>query len=147
MVAMTVSYTRDERVTLLAVADRVELTALADELLATFEAPVVTAAPEVGVVVFQVREPVCGDRFQLGEVVVTRAEVEWRGETGWSMRMGVDREAALSAALCEAAALIDPDAAFAVAALCARTEDRRARAAATEWSDLAPTRVVFEELA
>lgn len=138
--------TRERRAELLAIADPTELTQLADALLARFEPPTVVAAPEVGVVMMQVREPVCRDRFQLGEIVVSRAEVAWCGADGWAMRLGTDREAALSAALCDAAAEFDPAAAAEVASLCRRTEAARAAADASEWAALAATRVTFEEL-
>lgn len=137
---------RDRRAAALAVAEPTELADLAEQLLARLGPPTVTRTPETGLVMMQVREPVRRERFHVGEVVVSRAEVEWGGEIGWSARVGSDREAALSAALCDAAAEIDPVAAEQVAELCDRTSTRRRAVAAREWRELAATRVRFEEL-
>ena len=131
---------------MLAVADSDALADLADDLLGELGAPTVEAPPEVGLVMMQVREPVCRERFQLGEVAVAHARVNWHGASGWSMRIGTDREAALSAALCDAAAQIDSGAQGRIDELCERTEAALRRATQSEWSDLLATKVVFEEL-
>ena len=138
--------TRDQQVESLAVADPDELCRLADEFLEQYGKPTVIMAPETGLVMMQVREPVCRERFHLGEVVVSRAEVDWRGATGWSMRLGTHRAAALAAALCDAASAFDAVAAERVDALCRTTDARRAADADAEWHALAATRVNFEEL-
>lgn len=65
--------TRERRAELLAVADPQRLTSLASELLLHRPPPTIVARPEVGTIVMQVREPICRDRFHLGEIVVTRA--------------------------------------------------------------------------
>lgn len=137
---------RRRRVELLAAADAAELTELADDLLGALGTPTVEGRPDVGLVMLQVREPVCRERFHLGEVAVARARVQWHGASGWAMRVGTDREAALSAALCDAAAQIDDAARTRIDALCDRTDEVRRRASEREWSELATTRVVFEEL-
>ncbi len=114
------------------------------------EALTVLHRPETGTVVLQVREPVCRERFYLGEVVVTRAEVAIAGSRGWAMRMGADRMSTLAAAVCDAIAATDRDEwhhlAVEVAELCVRTGDRRASELDREWADLAPTAVAFEAL-
>ena len=99
--------TRDYRIELLAVAPSQDLLNLADRVLKGSEPPTVIAGPEVGLVMMQIREPVCEERFFLGEVLVTRAEVELAGARGWAMRMGEDRVATLAATV-EAHELIDP---------------------------------------
>lgn len=65
---------RRERTELIAHAEAEELVELAETLLGRLGQPTVVNAPEVGLVMLTVREPVCGDRFHLGEVMVTRAE-------------------------------------------------------------------------
>lgn len=137
---------RTARSTWLARADATALNALADDLLGRFEPPLIVRAPEVGVVMMQVREPVCAERFHIGEVVVTQAEVDWGEATGWAMRLGTDRVATLSAALCDAAAEFDADAGAEVEALCAATRARLIRDRDEEWAALAATSVRFEEL-
>ena len=143
---MTTALTVNERAELLAVAEAEEVVALAESCLAEYGNPVLLAPPEVGLVVMQVREPVCAERFHLGEVVVTRAEVEVAGARGWAMRLGDDRVATLAAAVCDAVAAGGGALAADVEQLCAATERRRAERQAAEWDDIAPTIVTFEEL-
>lgn len=143
----TISLDRDERAELLAVADPDALGQLARWCIARLGEPVSGLPPETGLVMLQVREPVRRERFHLGEVVVSRAEVEWTERAiGWSMRLGTDRAAALAAAVCDGAAAIDPEAAVAVDQLCRRTAALHRAAAAAEWARLSATRVTFEEL-
>lgn len=143
---MSGGYTRERRAELLAAAEPSELVALADRCLDHGADPVVLAAPEVGLVVLQVREPVAEERFNLGEVLVTRSEVEVDGARGWSMRMGDDQAAALAGALCDAEIEGGRPLAGEVEALCRAVEARQTAAAAAEWAELAPTEVRFEEL-
>ncbi|MFN3258588.1 MAG: phosphonate C-P lyase system protein PhnG [Ilumatobacter sp.] len=142
---VSLARTRERRAELLSLAAATELEQVADDLLGRLGAPTVTSPPETGLVMLQVREPVCRDRFHVGEVVVSRAEVMWLGSAGWSMRLGCDRGAAVAAALCDAAAELDGGS-EAVADLCDRVEARLADEAHAEWAALAPTRVTFEEL-
>jgi alpha-D-ribose 1-methylphosphonate 5-triphosphate synthase subunit PhnG len=139
-------HTRAERSALLAHAEASELTALADEFLAAHGAPTVTVAPQTGLVMMQVREPVAGHRFHLGEVLVTRAEVDWNGAVGWSMRLGTDRAATLAAAVCDAAAEVDATSRVLVDEFCRRVADRDRERSEREWSELLTTAVAFEEL-
>jgi len=145
-------FTTEARAELLAVADPIELVALADSIVAELGEPALLAPPEIGLVVLQVREPVCAERFHLGEVVVTRAEVTLppAGTRGWAMRLGTDRVATLAAAVCAAAAetdlVTDTDFATHVDDLCAVTARRRDVIEAEEWRELAATEVRFEEL-
>lgn len=145
--------TAEERAELLAIADPVSLHELADACIALHGDPVVLVAPETGLVMLQVREPVCEERFHLGEIVVTRAEVALAGGHGWAMRIGVDRLTALAAAICDAiveAPLSEGDPgrhlADAVTELCRRTAVAAEAAAQSEWRELRRTEVDFEEL-
>ncbi|CAN5869117.1 hypothetical protein BH24ACT3_BH24ACT3_08350 [soil metagenome] len=139
-------YTREHRTELLAVAAPDALTDLADRCLSDGATPTVLAGPEVGMVMLSVREPVARERFYLGEVLVTRAEVELADARGWAMVMGRDRLGALAAAICDAEVEAGRPRAGEVVELCAATEADRARADATEQAELAPTEVRFEEL-
>jgi alpha-D-ribose 1-methylphosphonate 5-triphosphate synthase subunit PhnG len=143
---MTTTFPVNERAELLAVADAAEVVTLAESCLVEFGDPVLLGPPEVGLVVMQVREPVCAERFHLGEVVVTRAEVEIAGARGWAMRLGDDRVATLAAAVCDAVAAAGGALAADVEQLCAATQLRRAERQAVEWDAIAPTIVSFEEL-
>lgn len=141
----TAPVSTEARASLLAHADADSVVELAEQVIETTGLPTVLAGPEVGMVMLQVREPVVGERFHLGEVVVTTAEVELAGARGWSMRLGRDRVATLAAAVVDAAAQLDG---FAVEVdeLCRRTGDALARADEASWAQLAPTAVRFEEL-
>jgi alpha-D-ribose 1-methylphosphonate 5-triphosphate synthase subunit PhnG len=140
---------RGKRTELLARAEADEVRQLAEAFLSrrniTEELQVVSP-PEVGMVMMQVREPVCKERFHLGEVVVTRAEVAVAGARGWAMRQGADRETALAAALLDACAEHDRGLATEVVALCERTAERLAAEERREWDELRATAVSFEEL-
>lgn len=138
---------REGRAALLALADRDRLVELAADCLRDDEDQlIVVHAPETGMVMLQVREPVVGERFHLGEVVVTRAEVVFRGAQGWTMRLGTDHEATLAGAICDAEFEADGPGRAAVDDLCRDTARRRAADDAAEWAELAPTAVEFEEL-
>jgi len=141
-----VSPTRERRAELLAATPAEALVALAERCLADGADPVLIAAPEVGMVMLTVREPVARERFHLGEVLVTRAEVELDGARGWAMRTGDDRLATLAAAVLDAEVEARRPHAGAVLELCARTERTEADAGAAEWAELGPTAVAFEEL-
>lgn len=132
------------RAELLSAADAEALVVLAEQVLAAPGDLRVVVAPELGMVMLQVREPVAEERFYLTEVLVTRAEVELDGVPGWSMRTGDDGLAALAAAVLDAAAGAGHLAA--VEGLCATTERRLADARTAELAELAPTTVQFAEL-
>lgn len=140
------SLARGVRASLLAIAERDRLIEIATMCRADADPPIVLAPAESGTVVLQVREPVAGERFHLGEVMVSRAEVSFRGALGWCMRLGHDPEAALAAAVCDAECEAHGPHAAAIEALCHDTAERRAAASAAEWVDIAPTVVSFEEL-
>ena len=136
----------EDRAALLALADPLELIGLADACLAAGDRPRVLVAPEVGCVATQVREPIAGERFLLGDVLACRAEVELDGARGWAMHLGDNRAAVLAAAICDAEVQAARPRAADVAALCRRVADRVAAEEAAEWAELAPTVVEFEEL-
>jgi alpha-D-ribose 1-methylphosphonate 5-triphosphate synthase subunit PhnG len=138
---------RSGRSLLLSLADRERLLDLAEICRSEERAtPVFLNGPDVGTVMLQVREPIVGERFHLGEVVVSRAEVVFRGATGWAMRLGDDAAAAAAAAICDAECEAEGPNAEAVRELCRVTAADRDRRSAAEWNELAPTEVAFEEL-
>ena len=95
---------RERRTELLACGEPAELIDLADQCLAGGPDPVVLVAPQVGCVSAQVREPILGQRFLLGDVLACRAEVELAGLRGWAVRLDEDRPAVLAAAIPDAVA-------------------------------------------
>lgn len=127
-------------------ADAGAVVALASACFADDPAVTVTRAPQTGVVVTQAREPVAEQRFILGDVMVTQAEVERRGSYGWAMRMGGDRAAALSAAILAAEYSAGGPRRAEIEALVDRTERERIAARAAEWERLSSSIVEFEEI-
>lgn len=138
--------TRERLCELLASAEPATLAGLAERCLDPSDEPTLIAGPEVGMVMMQVREPVAQERFYLGEVLVTRAEVELGGARGWAMVMGSDRVRALAAAVCDAEVQAGRPRAADVLALCEATAQALVETAAAEWAELVPTEVSFEEL-
>ncbi len=137
---------REERAELLALAVHRDVVELADRCLAGAPGTRVVAEPSVGTVPLCVREPVVSERFVVADVLVTRAEVEHRGQRGWAMRIGDDLEATVAAAICDAEAESGEGLAAEVEQLCRATDRRRSVEAEREWAELAPTEVQFEEL-
>jgi alpha-D-ribose 1-methylphosphonate 5-triphosphate synthase subunit PhnG len=139
--------TRELRCELLAATAPTRLVALADRCLEDEGFLLdVRSGPAVGTVSLEVREPVLGQRFILGDVLVTSAEVEWRGKCGWATLLGRDRAAVLAAAVCDAEVEAGGPLSAEVEALCGETEAALRKAAHEEESELAQTVVRFEEL-
>lgn len=143
---MSDSLNRARRCGLLAQAETEELRALADACLADGADVRVLVAPEVGLVSTQIREPVAGERFLLGDVLACRAEVEFAGHRGWAMRLGDDRVAVLAAAVLDAEVEAGRPRAAEVDRLCHAVAARQAEQLDREWAELAPTIVEFEDL-
>lgn len=136
---------RERRCELLALAKGAEIVPIAERCIQITPVKVLSG-PDVGMVMLQVREPVVKERFYLGEVLVTRAEVDRAGTRGWAMRMGDDRVATLAAAICDAEVECGGELAGEILALCERTAGAIERDRAAEWQDIEPTRVRFEGL-
>ena len=151
---------------LLALADPERLRALADAILAEVvpaeqdratapaqgqatPAPAfqITRAPATGVLVGQVREPIASQRFIAGGLVASTAEVVLGYATGWGMRLGDDRAAALSQAVLDAEVLRGGDRTAEIVELALATDERLRAERAAEWERLTPTIVEFEEIA
>jgi alpha-D-ribose 1-methylphosphonate 5-triphosphate synthase subunit PhnG len=138
---------RRGRAELLAAADPERLLRVADRCLAHAPTPELLIEPQVGTVVLTVREPVEDSRFQLGDVLVSRAHLLHRGVEGWAMRLGADPVAAVAAAVCDAEHEAGGPASGLVDELCRTTDDELRRQRADEWAALSPTIVRFEEMA
>ncbi|MFE3280713.1 phosphonate C-P lyase system protein PhnG [Nocardia sp. NPDC059239] len=136
---------RDTLVGLFARADRDHLIEAADAVLADYAAAKLQG-PQLGTVLFQVREPIEHRRFYLGDVLVTEARVRIADNEGWAMRLGDDPEATVAAAVCDAALQFENPHHPRLVALCAST-DREIRARRQgELDEIEETAVKFEEL-
>lgn len=141
---------RSERIGLLARSDTAALIALATETLdfgdeAGIELSVIHP-PEVGSITMTVREPVESTRFHLSDIVVTRAEIEYRDVRAASMLIGDEAEAALAAAILDAELEAQGPMATSIENLLVETQLGEIAAAEAEWEELKPTIVSFEEV-
>ncbi len=153
MTVAPMDISREQRTELLASADPDSIQRLAETALSyTFvsESLVVTKKPETGLVMMQVREPVCKERFYLGEIAATRAEVLVNNEKGWAIRLGTDKATVLGAAILDAICEISHEELSElqtdVLILCIETARVEAISAIHEWNEISPTIVNFEEL-
>ncbi|MFB6296890.1 MAG: phosphonate C-P lyase system protein PhnG [Salinirussus sp.] len=94
---------RSDRFELIAVCDEETLGRLADRVLSADPALSVRQEPRPQLVMQRVREPVERRPFNLGEVVVTPAEVDLDGARGFAMRPGKAERGALAGAIVDAA--------------------------------------------
>lgn len=139
---------RNRRFEILAQTDADPLRALAEEILdERYGQPVtVVTPPRAGTLMLRLREPVQGDVFNAGEVLVTEAAVIIDGQHGYGMRLGREPEATLAAAILDAAAEANHPLAPRIAALLRVQVAVAQEREDTAWQEIAPTRVVFEEM-
>jgi alpha-D-ribose 1-methylphosphonate 5-triphosphate synthase subunit PhnG len=137
-------YDRGDRFELIAVCDGATLTGFADEILASNPSLAVRQDPRPQLVMQQAPEPVEGRPFNLGEIVVTPAEVELDGEGGFAMRPGKAERDALSGAIVDAAVAGDHRLTEEIVAALesARTDHRSSRQ--REWGRSTHTTVDFD---
>jgi alpha-D-ribose 1-methylphosphonate 5-triphosphate synthase subunit PhnG len=96
-------HSRSDRFELIAVCEGEALARVANEILATDPQLSVLQEPRPQLVMQRVSEPVERRPFNLGEVVVTPAEVDLDGSRGFAMRPGKAEREALSGAIVDAA--------------------------------------------
>jgi alpha-D-ribose 1-methylphosphonate 5-triphosphate synthase subunit PhnG len=142
---VNVDSNRDILVGLLARADRGLLIEAADAVLGDYEASTLDG-PQLGTVLFQVREPIEHRRFYLGDVLVTEARVRIADCDGWSMRLGDDPEATVAAAVCDAALQFANPHHARLLALCASTDHEIRARRQSELDEVEETAIKFEEL-
>lgn len=119
---------------------------LANEVLASDPPLSVIQEPRPQLVMHQVREPVEHRPFNLGEVVVTPAEVELDGVRGFAMLPGKAERAALSGAVVDAAIAGDHDRRAAFEDELERAAAARETARRREWAESRHTTVEFETM-
>lgn len=136
---------REQRLEAMAAADATSIVSLADRVLEDFEVEV-TRGPTVGLLMVRVEEPAERLPFNFAEVTVAEAEVSAGEHRGYAMVMGKSMEQALAAAILDAAMAAEhPLTATIETFLDAATEFADERWA-ERWSDVAATRVQFEDV-
>ena len=137
---------RSDRFELIAGCDGETLGRFANEILEPDPQLAVRQDPRPQLVMQRVVEPVERRPFNLGEVLVTPAEVELDGARGFAMLPGKAERAALSGAIVDAAvAGGHPLSDEMTATLVEAAEDRAARRAEA-WAESKHTTVAFETM-
>lgn len=141
--------TREEICSLLSLSDSAALVRVIDsliksEMISEFE---MIRPPATGTVQLQIREPICEERFIVGDALVTVADVSVRGSLGWAMRLGSDTHATVAAAIADAyIALVGLENVPAMKDLLLQTKEEVAERETSEWAEISETVIDFEEL-
>lgn len=136
---------RTERFELIAACEPTALVAHADEVVEDTTVEVLQA-PTPQLVMQQVVEPVDHQPFNLGEVVVTAAEVALDGVQGFAMVPGKAEKPALSGAVVDAAIESDHPRAEAMIETLVADADRRQQSRREQWARRKRTAVDFGEM-
>jgi alpha-D-ribose 1-methylphosphonate 5-triphosphate synthase subunit PhnG len=137
---------RADRFELIATADEATLARLANDVLEDDPPLSVRQEPRPQLVMQRVREPVERRPFNLGEVVVTPAEVELQGARGFATVAGKAERAALSGAIVDAAVAGNhPETETIVDAL-TDVGERRREQRRQDWARRKHTAVEFETM-
>ena len=138
---------RDRRCEILAAARPEALHDLAEAILTEAgDAIRVVAGPRVGTLMLRLREPVRGEVFNAGEVLVSEATVALGEHRGYAMRLGRDPETALAAAVLDVALAASHPLSTRIENLLNEVAAAAAADEAAAWEAVAPTQVAFEEM-
>lgn len=143
---MNDAYDRSERFELIAECDEIVLARFANKILDADPPLAVLQEPKPQLLMQQVREPVEYRPFNLGEVVVTPAEVKLDGERGFAMVPGKAERAALSGAIVDAAIAAGHDQTEEMIAALESIKEHGKTERAREWSESRHTTVEFETM-
>ncbi len=135
---------RDDRFELIAACDEATLSRFANEVLADEPSLSVLQEPRPQLVMQRVCEPVGERPFNLGEVVVTPAEVTVDDARGFAMRPGKAERAALSGAVVDAAVAGDHPRTDRIAEALADAGREYERERERTWSESRHTAVDFD---
>lgn len=143
----TLAAARNRRFELLAQGDAKPLHALAEDVLIEVgDGLRLLIPPRVGTLMLRLREPVRGETFNAGEVLVTEAAVAIGAHRGYAMRLGRAQETTLAAAILDAAIEANHPSIPRIEALLAEIASAIVDREAEVWRAVAPTRAVFEEM-
>ncbi|HJH27968.1 MAG TPA: phosphonate C-P lyase system protein PhnG [Methanophagales archaeon] len=92
---------REKRFEIIAVSEKASICELAEEILQDTEVKILKE--HTGMIMARASDSVAGAVFNLGEVLVTEAEVEIGGEKGYAMVLGMEPEKARAGAILDAA--------------------------------------------
>lgn len=143
---MNDAYNRSDRFELIAACDEDSLAQLANKVLKTGPDLTVLQEPKPQLLMQRVREPVEHRPFNLGEVVVTPAEVKLGEERGFAMHPGKAERAALSGAIVDAAVAARHDVSDDIVTELTATSETQTAERTHEWSESQHTTVAFETM-
>jgi alpha-D-ribose 1-methylphosphonate 5-triphosphate synthase subunit PhnG len=134
---------RNERFQITAVADKEPLCRLADEVVGDSQVTLIKG-PCYGMIMMRVRDTVDNDIFNLGEVLVTEAEVKVNGFSGYCMVMGREMEKALAGAVIDAAVEARHRLSHQIIGALEQEKCRLEAARKQEWNEVSRTKANFE---
>jgi len=137
---------RADRFEVIAACEAGTLARFANDILEDDPPLSVRQEPRPQLLMQRVREPVQRHPFNLGEVVVTPAEVELDGTRGFAMLPGKAERGALSGAIVDAAVAADHEQTGAIVAGLEAVAARRREHRRREWAESKHTAVEFESM-
>ncbi len=137
---------RNDRFEMIAVCDDETLVGHADAILDGSTPVRIRQEPTPKLVMQRVREPVEGRPFNLGEVLVTSAEVELGDARGFAMVGGKAEAKAVSGAIVDAAVAAGHPRAGAIAADLEAAADAREQRRRREWAESRATTISFDTM-
>ncbi|NOQ33694.1 MAG: phosphonate C-P lyase system protein PhnG [Methanosarcinales archaeon] len=137
---------RDKRFELIARANSERICEIAERILADTSVEVIKK-PVGGMIMMRFRDTAEKCVFNLGEVLVTEAEVRIGSELGYAMVMGRDPEVALAGAILDAAVGSGHPLAPEIIDLLISEEVRLKEELQNTWAEVATTKVDFEVMA
>ena len=137
---------RSDRFELIAACEETTLARFANEVLEDDPPLSIRQEPKPQLLMQQVREPVEHRPFNLGEVLVTPAEVELADERGFAMTPGKTERAALSGAIVDAAVAAGHELTPDIVEALEETDARRREQRRQEWAESKHTAVEFETM-
>lgn len=143
---MTDAHNRSDRFELIAACDESVLARFANEILESDPPLTIQQEPKPTLLMQQVREPVERRPFNLGEVVVTPAEISLGDDRGFAMRPGKAERAALSGAIVDAAVAGGHGRTPAIVDELETAGEQRAASRGREWAESRHTAVEFETM-
>jgi alpha-D-ribose 1-methylphosphonate 5-triphosphate synthase subunit PhnG len=137
---------REKRFEIMAAGPSEPLVVMADRLLDSGVELEITRQPHPAIMMIRARETAKGEIFNFGEALVTEAEVQLQGGTGYMLVLGSDRMHALAGAICDAALEashpLSPDILETLTLLSQLQQEKDA----AEWAAIAATKVNFDEM-
>jgi alpha-D-ribose 1-methylphosphonate 5-triphosphate synthase subunit PhnG len=137
---------RSDRFELIAACEGATLARFANEVLEDDPPLSVRQEPRPQLLMQRVTEPVERRPFNLGEVLVTPAEVELAGERGFAMVSGKAERAALSGAIVDAAVAGNHERTSAIVGALTEAAERQRDRRRREWAESKHTAVAFETM-